>query len=106
MAKRFLWAVLVAGILAWGFAALNAQEEGECDPGDDCFVVYYPGLCHYLEPYSWWWYYWDCGNQEALVAESVEYTDTSRKRLRVRIDREYLDGRRVILIYDLPRKGR
>ena len=103
--RLWLYAVLiVAAILALTARSLKATDECEGDdPGEDCLIVYYPGICHYLEPGSYWYEVFLCGDLEAegLMAESVTYSDR-----RVRIDRLYEGGRHVILIAEIPRRQR
>jgi hypothetical protein len=66
--RRLLWALLVASLLAIGLAKLNAQDDEEYQP------VYYPGICHYLEPYGWWWYFYDCASDNNLTTTAPATT--------------------------------
>lgn len=53
LARRYLWALLIAGILAVTFSRLHAAEEDyPLDPSFD--------ICRYLTPYTYWWGWWGC----------------------------------------------
>lgn len=60
---RLLKAFLVAVILGSVFAAIARAESKQKpkDPGTQTVVVIEPSVCMFLEPYGWWWYFWDCG---------------------------------------------
>lgn len=82
-------------------ALTSVTMTDDCDPNDEfstCFVVYYPGLCHFLEPWSYWWYFWDCYSQmqteavASLEEETVTLRRFGRDHLRVQIERRFSDG--------------
>lgn len=66
LVRRFLYAVLVAVILAASLVVLNADvNDGECDDNNeadeaDCEAVMLSGGCSVLEPYSYWWFFFNC----------------------------------------------
>jgi hypothetical protein len=93
--RRLLWALLVASLLAIGLAKLNAQD-------DEYQPIYYPGICHYLEPYGWWWYFYDCANDNTLTMETVTVTESGDFRV-TDIRRIYLDGRMTHRLIVQPR---
>lgn len=97
--KRYLWAVLVACLLALVIGKLHARELDE-----DRLVIYYPGICDVLEPYTFWWGFFGCENRAGLVAETATYQFRPDGRVIVEIVREFQDGQRVTLIREL--KGR
>jgi hypothetical protein len=102
MAKRFLWAVLVASMLALLIGKLNADECDPDNPHSTCFAVYQPGLCSLLEPWTYWWGFWGCENRtEGLTAETVTYHFLPDGRVLVEIIREYPGGQRSIVIREL-----
>lgn len=101
--RRYLQALLLAVLLGCLFGVLNSQAS-ECDPDDPnstCFVVYWPGMCSYMEPYSYWWYFWACNERMDLVAETVTYHELPHGRFLVEILREYPGGERATLIREL-----
>lgn len=90
--KAFFVAVLLACVL---MAITEAQESNDCegpDPAEDCVVVYYPGICGYLTPYSYWWYFHDCANEATATSESVTYTFAPDGALTTEVTRTYADG--------------
>lgn len=106
--RRFLYATCFALLVAAVLVITARAAEDECEYADDyeaCLISKYPDICPHLEPYSYWWYFLDCGNVEALA--SVTLTDeVTTDRRRLRLEREYLDGRRVVLMLDRPRRVR
>ena len=48
LARRYLFALLIAGLMAAGIHRLNAQDEA-------AIIVKRPDICDYLEPWTWWW---------------------------------------------------
>jgi hypothetical protein len=51
---RLLKAFLLAVVLAIVFGVIASAQ------GDDDIPVQYPEICRHLEPYGWWWYFFDC----------------------------------------------
>jgi hypothetical protein len=96
MAKRFLWAVLVASMLALLIGRVKANEAS--------FVIYYPGICDVLEPYTYWWGFWGCEGRTDATTETVTYHFLPDGRVLVEIIREYPGGERSTVIREL--KGR
>jgi hypothetical protein len=52
LARRYLWALLIAGILAVTFSRLNAAA--------DDIPIQTPDICRYLEPWAYWWGFFGC----------------------------------------------
>lgn len=58
--KRFVIAFLLAVILAAVFAVVNAHAQTQ-RPGVTTTVMVQPfDSCKLLEPYGWWWFFWNC----------------------------------------------
>lgn len=83
MARRLLWGLVVASLLAIGIANLRADQP-----------IYYPGICYYLEPYSYWWYAFYCDQEQTteLVAESITVQPVTDEIDSYDVHRRYRDG--------------
>ena len=102
--RRLLIALAVAACMALGIKELDAESD-DCegsDPGEDCAVVYYPGICGHLEPYSYWWFYFDCGNEATATSETSSYTLSSDGTRTTEITRTYADGSVIQLVLEQP----
>lgn len=71
LVRRYLWALLVAAVLASVFHRLKAEECDPNDPNATCFVVYRPGMCEWLDPESWWYAIWCSGQTEATAEQDA-----------------------------------
>lgn len=43
-------------------------DPGSNDPDDPGLIIYRPGMCSILEPYSYWWFFWGCNEAGAQGA--------------------------------------
>lgn len=106
--RRFIHALILAVLLGVLFGIVNTKAEApDCEspnPDEACMIIYYPGICSYLEPYSWWWYALNCG--AGFTAETVTYEFLPDDRLRIIVDRELPNGERLIIVYHVPVRGR
>lgn len=83
----FVILALVFGCLLG--AALRADGD---DPNDSRFLIYYPGICLVLEPWTYWWGFWGCENRtDDLMSEDVTAFNADGRRHTV-IVRRYRDG--------------
>jgi hypothetical protein len=83
--RRLVVAFLLAVIL--GFAVAKVQgDDGE-------IIVYYPGICSYLEKYGYWYYFFACHLEEnGLQSQEVTQTLDSDGTLTTDITRTHKDG--------------
>jgi hypothetical protein len=114
--KRLLLASVIAAFLAAVlivFSTENVRANEGCEgsnPDETCFVVYWPGICSYLDPDSYWYWHFNCGGQvEGFTAmdaerETVNYHELPDGRILVEIIREFPGGQRAQIIREL--KGR
>lgn len=92
--KALIVAILFGVLL--GVIVTHAQE-----PDDDEIVVYYPGICAFLEPYSTLWYVLHCDLESELVAETVTYDFRRDGRVFVDVRREFRNGLRVHVVREI-----
>lgn len=71
LVKRYLWAVLVACILALVIGKLNASDGRDTSTN---FVLWYPGICDTLEPYTYWWGFFGCEHRVGLTRRPLVFT--------------------------------
>lgn len=93
--RRYLWAVLVAAILASVIHRLSAD-----------IVVWRPGICAYLEPYSYWWYAFYCDQEEnaELEAEAITVQPVTDELDSYHVQRRYRDGSERRFTVLVPRR--
>lgn len=107
---RWICAVLILAALLVLSHRVFAAPQDDCDtqsPGEDCAVVYWPGICHWLEPYSYWWYAFYCDEEEAgVTAESVGTMPLTDRQDLVHVRREYVDGSVREFWFIAPHGGR
>lgn len=114
LVTRYLWALLVAALLAGVIGRVHADAapapppalQDECDSNDEdstCFVIYRPGMCAHLEPYTYWWGFWGCENRNDLMSEAVTTTVTD-ETITTEITRKYKHGPDTRLVREQRRK--
>ena len=108
--KAILFALLLGCLLGVWQSRARAEDCDSDDPNSTCFYVYYAGLCSHMEPYSYWWYFWNCGQMqtEGMTAEAsqptretVTYRFQPDGRVFVDILREYPGGQRSQVIREV-----
>ena len=93
-------AVVVESALSASVATgliVSAQDEYACDDNDpeSCeAVIYYPGLCQQVEPYGYWYYFWNCHERdgETLAAETATIETAPDGQLTTTVERTYRTG--------------
>lgn len=102
LGPRFIKAVLIAALLGclFGLLASRTHADDGCDPenpSEVCLVIYHPGMCSWLEPYTPLWDFLNCRQEmememtAALVEQTVEAQELDAVRVLV-VRRHYSDG--------------
>jgi hypothetical protein len=67
-------ALVIAALVILTLRVLDARDGGDCDgadPDESCEIVYRPGICHLLQPYSYWWYAFYCDQEQEAQAQGL-----------------------------------
>jgi hypothetical protein len=81
----------VAGVDAAPVAQDECDEDNEYSTCE-YLTVYRPSICIGLTPWTWWWGFWGCENNNNLMSESISRTEFEDGTL-TEIERTHTDGR-------------